>query len=224
MMTSGSGWELDTSLDMPLSPVGEMSTGIAVLETSLPNAPAYSGRGGVGTADNPLSREQEFEGLDEAERAKRRREARKKREREQRATATHRRARWHFGIRSRSGPAAIIAQLYRSLAALGVEWHVSLVRTSEEASPPLTGRNHDGSMTSNEDAAGSLFSLETRWHVGGVGVRIDLQLYRVDWGQYLVDFRHVGYEVAGGMGAPKVVCSPYLYLECATQLIAELSG
>lgn len=191
-------WEEDSSLDVA-SPVGEMATGIAVLETSVPSAVAYAGRGGE-------EEEGDMDGLDEVEQQRRRRLARKKREREQRAT-THRKARWHYGIRSRSGPAAIVAQLYRSLAALGVEWRVSPVPT-------------DG------DTVGSFFTLETRWKVDGVAVRIDLQLYRVDWGQYLVDFRHVGYEALAPQvsKAPKAVCSPYLFLECATQLIAELSS
>jgi carbon catabolite-derepressing protein kinase len=92
---------------------------------------------------------------------------------------------------------------------------------------------------------------------------MDLQLYRVDAQNYLVDFRNVGYyrthadkpgferlvkpktpteasSVEPGEGAPPAsnapeggskgaggiegVCSPFLFLDCATKLIAELAG
>jgi len=208
-------------------------------------------------------------------------------------TASSKRARnrWHFGIRSRSPPMEIMLELYRTLQVLGMEWRAkpSDVKEPEEeggeANEKGNGRNHEDQGPGEE-----LYFIETRWKVDGIIVRMNLQLYRVDETNYLVDFRNVGYvrlnkdqdiqlesnvvspvktpeisesgldqatihealdrayksseqntEPGSSSGARKgsnqsqqatdtaaegrkEVCSPFLFLECATRLIVELAG
>ncbi|KAK0553381.1 Protein kinase [Tilletia horrida] len=213
------------------------------------------------------------------------------------ATPRRPRAKWHFGIRSRSPPMEIMLELYRTLQRLGMEWRVKASSATNERS----GRNGQGSEGYDDPSKGEeLFFLETRWTVNNVQVRMDLQLYRVDSSNYLVDFRNVGYTRLGPSppesrreeepapasasapqaltsdslqealesaydeanrtggasllarpvedapkmakgnlgsgikavpslappvaGSRKDVCSPFLFLECATRLIVELAG
>ena len=184
------------------------------------------------------------------------------------------RSKWHFGIRSRSPPVEIMLELYRTLQVLGMEW-----RVRPELEQHLMNANRTEEEKGFDDAnkGQELFFLETRWKIGDVLVRMDLQLYRVDANNYLVDFRNVGYALleeateAGKEGldekiddvldqaaneasaqisgaaeesmdsgrkvpgmlhsnnrpslAPAVptgrkeVCSPFLFLECATRLM-----
>lgn len=104
-------------------------------------------------------------------------------------------SKWHFGIRSRSPPMEIMLELYRTLQVLGMEWR--LRPELENALQPKAAGSDDNHRESNayDDAVRGqeLFFLETRWRVGNVLVRMDLQLYRVDVNNYLVDFRNVGY-------------------------------
>ncbi|KAL9937883.1 hypothetical protein V8E36_003428 [Tilletia maclaganii] len=216
------------------------------------------------------------------------------------ATPRRPRAKWHFGIRSRSPPMEIMLELYRTLQRLNMEWRVKPVADRAK-------RRGQGSEGYDDPSQGEeLFFLETRWTVSNIQVRMDLQLYRVDATNYLVDFRNVGYarlgptppesrrdeatdvdkvpktneltsdslqealesaydeanrtggasllakplssaadaglETGRGAGAfgsnikpvpslappvaggRKDVCSPFLFLECATRLIVELAG
>ncbi|CBQ70870.1 related to SNF1-carbon catabolite derepressing ser/thr protein kinase [Sporisorium reilianum SRZ2] len=120
------------------------------------------------------------------------------------------RSRWHFGIRSRSPPMEIMLELYRTLQSLGMEWRAkpvakpakgSKAADSEAGGDTSGGEGTDKSENNNGGGSGSgggskgeeLFFLETRWKVGHVLVRMDLQLYHVDSANYLVDFRNVGY-------------------------------
>lgn len=111
------------------------------------------------------------------------------------------RSRWHFGIRSRSPPMEIMLELYRTLQSLGMEWRAKPVPQSAKAAK-AEGKDEEGAEGSKSaghsaDSGSSnreeLFFLETRWKVGHVLVRMDLQLYHVDATNYLVDFRNVGY-------------------------------
>ncbi|SPO32052.1 related to SNF1 - carbon catabolite derepressing ser/thr protein kinase [Ustilago trichophora] len=108
------------------------------------------------------------------------------------------RSRWHFGIRSRSPPMEIMLELYRTLQSLGMEWRAKPVTKKNKSK----SEGQDGDAEGGEKEAGGsgaaskgeeLFFLETRWKVGHVLVRMDLQLYHVDATNYLVDFRNVGY-------------------------------
>ncbi len=111
------------------------------------------------------------------------------------------RSRWHFGIRSRSPPMEIMLELYRTLQSLGMEWRAKAVAIPSKSDGNDTNHAHDDEAKDKEHAgSGSgankgeeLFFLETRWKVGHVLVRMDLQLYHVDATNYLVDFRNVGY-------------------------------
>ncbi|SJX65895.1 related to SNF1-carbon catabolite derepressing ser/thr protein kinase [Sporisorium reilianum f. sp. reilianum] len=120
------------------------------------------------------------------------------------------RSRWHFGIRSRSPPMEIMLELYRTLQSLGMEWRAKPVAKPAKGSKAADGEaggdtsggeGTDKSENNNGGGSGSgagskgeeLFFLETRWKVGHVLVRMDLQLYHVDSANYLVDFRNVGY-------------------------------
>ncbi|GAC72266.1 serine/threonine protein kinase [Moesziomyces antarcticus T-34] len=113
------------------------------------------------------------------------------------------RSRWHFGIRSRSPPMEIMLELYRTLQSLGMEWRQKPVARAAKAAHEGEGEGEGDAAdkekhaaSGSESAAGKgeeLFFLETRWKVGHVVVRMDLQLYHVDAINYLVDFRNVGY-------------------------------
>ncbi|SNX83724.1 related to SNF1 - carbon catabolite derepressing ser/thr protein kinase [Melanopsichium pennsylvanicum] len=111
------------------------------------------------------------------------------------------RSRWHFGIRSRSPPMEIMLELYRTLQSLGMEWRAKPSPKSNKGTK-TDGKDGDAAENDNKETGGSnggtskgeeLFFLETRWKVGHVLVRMDLQLYHVDATNCLVDFRNVGY-------------------------------
>lgn len=102
------------------------------------------------------------------------------------ATTKKPRSRWHFGIRSRSPPMEIMLELYRTLQVLGMDWRAKPEKEADEARK--RDENEDSGQKGEE-----LFFLETRWKLGETLVRMDLQLYRVDSANYLVDFRNVGY-------------------------------
>lgn len=105
-----------------------------------------------------------------------------------------------------------------------------------------------------EKAAQNLYLVETRARYGDImvsplyfrmfgklksQVRMDLQLYRVDASNYLVDFRNIGYYRAPDAVLPEGeemakmqqgkegiggVSGPFHFLEMACQLIAELAS
>ncbi|CAB4401086.1 uncharacterized protein OCT59_001926 [Rhizophagus irregularis] len=78
------------------------------------------------------------------------------------------RSKWHFGIRSRSPPLEVMLEIYRALKNLGMEW-----KTMDP------------------------FHVRCRYtYSTGSQVKIDLQLYRLDINNYLVDFKNVGYELS----------------------------
>lgn len=215
------------------------------------------------------------------------------------------RNRWHFGIRSRSPPMEIMLELYRTLQVLGMEWRAKPQdeKVNEENAKEVDKRADSSKNTNHEDSnrGENLFFIEARWKVDDIIARMNLQLYRVDESNYLVDFRNVGYirmqktqngELDSNVVSPidvesnhqnlnefispkssagihealdrsnkqnagdqtaisdplassrkaattistnnqhvtaaaegrKEVCSPFLFLECATRLIIELAG
>ncbi|KAJ7492042.1 snf 1 [Mycena latifolia] len=99
-------------------------------------------------------------------------------------------ARWHFGIRSRSAPMEVMLEIYKTLLSMGMEWkekkHLGcLGRTS-------TGRDDHGDERSDENmrAAAAIFCIETRGKVKDIVVLMNINLYKVDDSNYLVDFQH----------------------------------
>ncbi|SPO37300.1 related to SNF1 - carbon catabolite derepressing ser/thr protein kinase [Pseudozyma flocculosa] len=102
------------------------------------------------------------------------------------------RSRWHFGIRSRSPPMEIMLELYRTLQVLGMEWRAKPEQAAAKAGE-ADGKDGGGGPDQDQSKGEALYFLETRWKVGDILVRMDLQLYHVDSSNYLVDFRNVGY-------------------------------
>lgn len=108
------------------------------------------------------------------------------------------RNRWHFGIRSRSPPMEIMLELYRTLQVLGMEWRAKAPNAKGKDGEEGGDDEHQqqaGEKHQHDDSGRGedLFFVETRWKVNDVVVRMNLQLYRVDEANYLVDFRNVGY-------------------------------
>lgn len=93
-------------------------------------------------------------------------------------------SKWHFGIRSRSPPMEVMLEIYRTLKALGMEW-----KKKDLPVDPPNSTAHQDELSKSQD----LFFVETRSRIKNVIIRMDLQLYRVDESNYLVDFRLVDY-------------------------------
>ncbi|TIB81684.1 Pkinase-domain-containing protein [Wallemia mellicola] len=93
-------------------------------------------------------------------------------------------SKWHFGIRSRSPPMEVMLEIYRTLKSLGMEWK----KKDLPAKPPNSNAHQDDLQIPQD-----LFFVETRSRIKNVIIRMDLQLYRVDESNYLVDFRLVDY-------------------------------
>ncbi|EIW68573.1 hypothetical protein TREMEDRAFT_31675 [Tremella mesenterica DSM 1558] len=126
---------------------------------------------------------------------------------------------WHFGIRSRSPPMEVMLEIYRTLGTLGMQWKKKEgIGMPEIGNSPPGGYseeveqmleqwkdvNGEGlvmgrkappkkEVQAQEKAAQGLYLVETRARYGSIMVRMDLQLYRVDQENYLVDFRNIGY-------------------------------
>lgn len=127
---------------------------------------------------------------------------------------------WHFGIRSRSPPMEVMLEIYKTLGALNMQWKKKEgIAMPEIGLPPPGGypdevdgaieqwtAEHGGvapqfgkrpppkkEAAAQDKAAQALYLVETRAQYGDVVVRMDLQLYRVDASNYLVDFRNIGY-------------------------------
>jgi carbon catabolite-derepressing protein kinase len=126
--------------------------------------------------------------------------------------------RWHFGIRSRSPPMEVMLEIYRTLQSLGMEWR----KKSPPPDTNIVDEKGRKDHSVEEKYAQGLFFVETRCRVRDVvvsassgwssppsiawltrsaslpspsslQVRMDLQLYKVDAQNMLVDFRNVGY-------------------------------
>ncbi|KAF9183673.1 Protein kinase [Haplosporangium sp. Z 767] len=81
------------------------------------------------------------------------------------------RPKWYFGIRSRSAPKEVMAEIYRALSNLSMRW--------KTISP---------------------YHLRAKFeYAEGFEVKIELQLYRLDNENYLVDFKYVGQQYAEEM-------------------------
>ncbi|KAG0240173.1 Protein kinase [Actinomortierella wolfii] len=74
------------------------------------------------------------------------------------------RPKWYFGIRSRSAPLEVMAEIYKALKALNMKWKVI-----------------------------NPYHLRAKYtYAEGAEVKIELQLYRLEVDNYLVDFKYVG--------------------------------
>jgi carbon catabolite-derepressing protein kinase len=60
--------------------------------------------------------------------------------------------------------------------------------------------------------------------IESVGMHLDIQLYEMEVGVYLVDFKCAGYETSDGMLLEeKDVTSPFPFLDLASKLIIQLA-
>ncbi|KAJ6489635.1 snf 1 [Mycena vitilis] len=99
-------------------------------------------------------------------------------------------ARWHFGIRSRSSPMEVMLEIYKTLLSMGMEWKEKKNLGCLGRTP--TGRDDytDERSDDNMRAAAGIFSIETRAKVQDIVVLMNINLYKVDEQNYLVDFQH----------------------------------
>ncbi|KAJ1956392.1 Protein kinase, partial [Dispira parvispora] len=97
--------------------------------------------------------------------------------------ASRRPPRWHFGIRSRNPPREIMEEIYKTLRALGIQWkpfdawHVRC-RYIYPDTPPT-------------DRPQPCLNPHSTGYVSGLVVKFDMQLYKIDSTNYLVDFKYV---------------------------------
>ncbi|KAM0793059.1 hypothetical protein ACM66B_000545 [Microbotryomycetes sp. NB124-2] len=113
-------------------------------------------------------------------------------------TSRRLRQRWHFGIRSRSEPMEVMLEIYRTLKTLKMEWKpkhhdpdLSKANAEHEEDSKKRRRREEEERVKK---AQELYFVETRCRMDDVMVRMDLQLYRIDDSNYLVDFRNLGYK------------------------------
>lgn len=84
-------------------------------------------------------------------------------------------------------------------------------------------------MGPGKDIVGSPDSYQLSTAEGGspkpfVAMHLDIQIYEMEQGVYLVDFKCSGYETAHGkMLEEKEVTSPYPFLDMAAKLIMQLA-
>ncbi|KAF9388987.1 Protein kinase [Podila verticillata] len=83
------------------------------------------------------------------------------------------RPKWYFGIRSRSAPREVMTEIYRALSNLKMKWKII-----------------------------NPYHLRAKYeYAEGFEVKIELQLYRLDVENYLVDFKYVGQQSIEGLAA-----------------------
>ncbi|KAF9095152.1 Protein kinase [Mortierella sp. GBA35] len=83
------------------------------------------------------------------------------------------RPKWYFGIRSRSAPKEVMAEIYRALSNLSMKWKII-----------------------------NPYHLRAKYeYAEGLEVKIELQLYKLDSENYLVDFKYVGQQSADELAA-----------------------
>ncbi|OMJ08212.1 SNF1-like protein kinase ssp2 [Smittium culicis] len=126
---------------------------------------------------------------------------------------TKTRSRWHFGIRSRSQPSEVMSEIYKTLVTLNMEWkqinpykiriryHSPVMSEDIDQSQNATGIHFSDNYrnvhsSSNYPRQNSPFSK-----IGGfnksivekkiIETKVDLQLYKLDSRNYLVDFKVV---------------------------------
>ncbi|KAJ7762350.1 CAMK/CAMKL/AMPK protein kinase [Mycena maculata] len=118
-------------------------------------------------------------------------------------------ARWHFGIRSRSSPMEVMLEIYKTLLSMGMEWKEK--KNLGYLGRAATGRDdhHEDRSDESMRAAANIFCIETRARVQDIVVRLflsqcgrrlliraslqvlmNINLYKVDELNYLVDFQH----------------------------------
>ncbi|KAJ7075340.1 CAMK/CAMKL/AMPK protein kinase [Mycena belliarum] len=100
-------------------------------------------------------------------------------------------ARWHFGIRSRSAPMEVMLEIYKTLMSMGMQWKEKK-NLGCLGRAPMGRDDHHGDERSDDNlrAAAAIFCIETRGKVNDIVVLMNINLYKVDDQNYLVDFQH----------------------------------
>ncbi|KAI8813438.1 kinase-like domain-containing protein [Cladochytrium replicatum] len=116
------------------------------------------------------------------------------------------RSKWHFGIRSRSPPLDIMLEIYRALNNCGMTW-----KTIDP------------------------YHIRARYRTAqNCVVKLDVQLYRVEANNYLVDFKHapangdplppqLSAAASSNGDADEPFSSPFGFFEACSKLITELA-
>lgn len=152
----------------------------------------------------------------------------------------------------------IMVEIYRTLAVLGMEWKEKKNLGGLGGIPPgpgskVNGHNNDAPPPFDGKAASGIFFIETRARVQDVVVLMNIQLYNISAGNYLVDFHHKGsyrastaegagrYDMEmpfdlgereaqrrrsddGVEGGEESVVSPFVFMDVACSLILVLAG
>ncbi|KAF9907439.1 Protein kinase [Linnemannia zychae] len=113
------------------------------------------------------------------------------------ATAQRRmksRPKWYFGIRSRSAPKEVMAEIYRALSNLSMKWKII-----------------------------NPYHLRAKYeYADEFEVKIELQLYKLDSENYLVDFKYVGQQSAEELAA-RAELMKKLNQECEAEAEAKMA-
>ncbi|ORZ31791.1 kinase-like domain-containing protein [Catenaria anguillulae PL171] len=145
------------------------------------------------------------------------------------------RSKWHVGIRSRSPPIDVMLELYKALAAVGMEWK-PLGPFALRARYEFDTHDDNGTGRRAQDDDEDQDEQVEKKAKDKVIVKLDVQLYKVDTAYFLVDFklqarvwqtrqgpgRQCGGDRAWSAGAE--VVSPYAFLDVAVRIITELAS
>ncbi|KAJ4306090.1 Protein kinase [Collariella sp. IMI 366227] len=157
--------------------------------------------------------------------------------------------RWQFGIRSRNAPWEALLCIYKALYKLGATWLVDegydAAHADDEENDEYAGGRHsrNHSSASRTDPAEMYKLPADPWHISirwetemkraaksspsdqqVVAMRMEIQIYEMERGVYLVDFKVDGYETPDGkLVEEKDVTSPFPFLDMAARLIMQLA-
>ncbi|GJC79475.1 sucrose non-fermenting protein kinase 1 [Colletotrichum liriopes] len=162
--------------------------------------------------------------------------------------------RWQFGIRSRNAPWEALLCIHKALNKLGATYvpdeDYEKVHGAETDQPSNEGSFVDDyASQGGNDSTSSIDPLKRYklpadpWHIKGsktpdsyhvvgddevkrdfVALHMDIQIYEMEHGVYLVDFKCSGYETADRrLLEEKDVTSPFPFLDMAARLIMQLA-
>ncbi|GKT68062.1 CAMK/CAMKL ampk protein kinase [Colletotrichum tofieldiae] len=162
--------------------------------------------------------------------------------------------RWQFGIRSRNAPWEALLCIHKALNKLGATYvpdeDYEKVHGTETDQPSNEGSFVDDyASQGGNDSTSSIDPLKRYklpadpWHIKGsktpdsyhvvgddevkrdfVALHMDIQIYEMEHGVYLVDFKCSGYETADRrLLEEKDVTSPFPFLDMAARLIMQLA-
>ncbi|ODV90381.1 hypothetical protein CANCADRAFT_24132 [Tortispora caseinolytica NRRL Y-17796] len=130
-------------------------------------------------------------------------------------------ARWHFGIRSRSYPLDVMGEIYRALKCLGAEW------ATPDKNDPWTIYVRWRYLPAGVKG---IKATELKFEQGYL-LKMQIQLYQQEPNNYLVDFKFDGWDKPdlpslaekAAKNEAEYQYSTYPFLHLATRLIVELA-